>query len=60
MKYTNKILTATSAVALSVGLLMGYAKPVSAADANSASKTTDTNSSSDSKKHQFKPVLLMI
>jgi len=29
---------------------MGYAKPVSAADANSASKTTDTNSSSDSKK----------
>lgn len=47
MKYTNKILTATSAVALSVGLLMGYAKPVSAANANSASNTT---SSSDSKK----------
>lgn len=52
MKYTNKILTATSAVALSVGLLMGYAKPVNAADANSASNTTDKNttSSSDSKK----------
>ncbi|QQP27996.1 SH3-like domain-containing protein [Lactobacillus ultunensis] len=51
MKYTSKILTATSAVALSVGLLMGYAKPVSAADSNSNNKTEKTtDSSSKSKK----------
>lgn len=51
MKYTSKILTATSAVALSVGLLMGYAKPVSAAGSNSNSKTEKTtNNSSKSKK----------
>ena len=51
MKYTSKILTATSAVALNVGLLMGYAKPVSAADSNSNNKTEKTtDSSSKSKK----------
>lgn len=52
MKYTSKILTATSAaVALSVGLLMGYAKPVSAADSNSTAKTDKNSDNSSSTKN---------
>ncbi len=51
LKYTSKILTATSAVALSVGLLMGYAKPVSAADSNSTAKTDKNSDNSSSTKN---------
>ena len=50
MKYTNKILTATSAVALSVGLLMGYSNPVFAANSKSTTKTDKAKDSSTAKK----------
>ena len=50
MKYTNKILTATSAVAVSVGLLMGYSNPVFAANSKSTTKTDKAKDSSTAKK----------
>lgn len=49
MRYSKKILTATSAVALSVGLLMGYANPVSAAK-TSTTKTSKDSTAKDSEK----------
>ncbi|RHX79827.1 GW dipeptide domain-containing protein, partial [Lactobacillus helveticus] len=50
MKYKNKILTATSAVALSVGLLMGYSNPVFATNSKTTAKADKTKDSSTDKK----------
>lgn len=52
MKHSNKFITATSAIALSLGLLMGYSNSVSAATASSSSSsskkdTTQTSTSYD-------------
>lgn len=49
MKNTNKILTATSAIALSVGLLMGYSNPVSAANSKTTTKTSTDKAKADKK-----------
>lgn len=50
MKYKNKILTATSAVAVSVGLLMGYSNPVFATNSKTTAKADKTKDSSTDKK----------
>ena len=50
MRYSNKILTATSAVALGVGLLMGSASSVSAKTNDADAKTAKTTSDESHKK----------